>query len=74
MAKLGIHRPFATILLESFVVGVVFALLFAGMAALAGQSGGTDRATGIAFGTAVLAHWVFEATGLNERYCSYARW
>lgn len=77
MTKLGIHRPFSTILLESLVVGAIFALLFAGLASIPGLK--SDKvsladATMLAFGTAVLGHWFFEGTGMNEVYCKYAKW
>ena len=77
MTKLGIHRPLSTILVESLVVGVIFAVLFAALAsipAIRSDKVSLADATLLPFGTAVLGHWFFEATGLNQMYCDYAKW
>ena len=73
--RLGIHRDTKTILYESLVVGVLFLVIYAAVAAMTGGSSGLPlwEATLVAFAAAVLGHWTFEASGLNEYFCKYTQ-
>ena len=71
MVKLGLHRNFGTVLQESLVVGLIFAVLFYVVSLLITVQD-TGKAVLVAGLAGVLGHWAFELLGLNELFCDYA--
>lgn len=74
--KFGLYRSVGTVAVESVVVGLIFAVLYAVVVAAQNQFTKEDvpMAQGVvaSFIAGVLGHWTFELTGLNEGYCQYA--
>ena len=52
--------------LEGVVVGILFAIVYAGV-----QKAGVQGPTMNAFWSGLLGHLVFEAAGLNRMFCEY---
>lgn len=59
-------RPVQKIGLEGVVVGIIFAIIYAGV-----QKTGVQGPTMNAFWSGLLGHLAFEAAGLNRMFCEY---